>query len=113
MKKDFKYFAVIPLFTALLSTSTNCFLYGQAENDSLDLKENFIWNKNVFENNLKGVGVVITDLDGDEKQDVVVAGFGSNIVAWYRNPGIFPASWEKDTVLPTNKQDTAGITIRK
>ncbi|GEM_PF-3034914 len=60
--------------------------------------DNSTWKKHVIDNDLGAVGLFIIDMDKDKKNDIVVAGFASNTVKWYRNSGETPVGWTGNVI---------------
>lgn len=57
------------------------------------------WTKQTIDNNFDGVlTVVATDMDADGDPDVLATAWGADEVAWWRNNGGSPISWEKQLI---------------
>lgn len=57
------------------------------------------WTKHVIDSNFNTAwGVYAADIDGDGHMDVLGASWGDNEVAWWRNSGASPITWEKHII---------------
>jgi len=57
------------------------------------------WNKQIVDNTCGGAHWVhLSDLDKDDDQDIIAAGYNPGLIAWYRNDGGIPIQWTRQLI---------------